>query len=95
MPDLPVYEPCRDHRFEYVTDALDWLEAHWCRRGPDGCRHAVPAAAFPSHACPLDLHRWFNYVTIPEVLDAGEDGLVCSKYVDARTQDGPDLFGGE
>ena len=29
---------------------------------------------------------------IPQVRDAGNDGLVCLSYVDSRQQDGPDLF---
>lgn len=90
--DLPIYEPGRDHRFEYGTDAIQWMEDNWCRRGPEGCRHADVHDEFPSSSCPLHLMRWLAYKQVPQVRDAGNDGLVCLSYVDSRQQDGPDLF---
>ena len=80
----PVYIPRRDHRFEYVTEALEHIEETQCV----GCIHNT-GDEYPTSECPVvDAFNLGLEIPVPEFLDLG-DHLVCTARVQKLATGGP------
>jgi hypothetical protein len=68
-----MYRAHRDYRFEYVTDAIDYLEERQCS-----------ACVFREEGeYPMCLEISGNLIIeepVEEISDLGRDGLFCTKY---------------
>lgn len=73
---LPVYNPHRDYRFEYVHEALDFIEENFCRKG---CAHATDGE-YPSIGCPFEVDNLLIMERVEVIRDAGNDGLICTGF---------------
>ena len=73
----PVFIPRRDYRFEYATDAIEFIEANFCSKG---CKFATGDIDYPSIDCHTDIDRILLLEQVPTIVDADERGLICTAY---------------
>lgn len=76
-----MYKPARSSRFEYLWDAMSFVEDNQCW----SCQFKKDIADFGDHAkeypmCPEIEEKFFAEESIPEIVDHDAAGIVCNKY---------------
>lgn len=75
MGTVPVaYKPRRDYRFEYVAEAIEFVETYQCF----SCVHREEDSEFPM--CVEFSTGLLLEQTNPEIIDQGELGIRCTKH---------------
>jgi len=74
------YTPKRDHRFEYVTDVISFVEERQC----NDCVFKSDPEDYPMcfEVEGQLLVQDSEFAPVAELDDRGEHGVVCVKYVD-------------
>lgn len=70
-----VYTPQRDRRFEYVTDAISWLEESQCNT-------CVFREEGEFSMCLKISGQMILEEPVEEIDDQGDNGLLCTKHRD-------------
>lgn len=68
------YKPHRDHRFEYATDAINFIEERQCAT----CVFKEDEEEYPM--CYEFSGEILLEHTVEEIDDLGDEGLICRKY---------------
>lgn len=69
-----MYKPGRDHRFEYATDVMDFIESHQCI----SCAFQSDREGYPMcFEIEADI---FEEEPVADLDDRGDDGVVCTRY---------------
>lgn len=72
-----MYKPHRDYRFEYLFDAMDFIEENQCV----SCKFKETRdEEYPM--CDEISIPFINEEAIEEIDDLGDKGLVCRRYVE-------------
>ena len=87
MPE--IYKPHRDRRFEYVWEAISFIERNQCvtckfsKIGDEDWPDQEHANEYPM--CGQIEGEFITEVPIPAIEDRGDDGLFCTIYVQKTT----------
>lgn len=69
-----MYEPKRDHRFEYIWDLMGFIEDNQCGT----CAFKSDRPDYPM--CGEIEAAVIEENEVPDLDDLGDDGLVCRRY---------------
>lgn len=72
-----TYTPRRDHRFEYIWEAMSFVEENQC----SSCMLRGDQDEYPMMGCTFGIDvKFIDEVPIEEIDDLGNDGISCHKY---------------
>lgn len=83
MTSMPIYVPVRDTRFEYAVGAIQFLERNQCSK----CTRGHASSEFASQGCVYNPIPLLFEESVPTILDAGDDGIVCSMFQESSFSD--------
>lgn len=69
-----MYTPQRDNRFEYIWDAMEFIEDNQCK----GCKFKSDDEEYPM--CHEVLGRMMKEKPMKEIDDLGDQGIKCNRW---------------
>lgn len=82
-----MYKPTRDYRFEYIWDAMAFIEDNQCRTCAFGKLNDPDENKNHAFEYPMCYEIEGEFITeepVEAIDDCGDEGLVCTKYRSAE-----------